>query len=275
MRRMSALLTASILCTSFAAEPPQPTLVLRLRSRKETAKGSGTWNEVLADRQVPVGKTALIICDVWNEHWCKSATRRCAAMVPRMNEVAAALRRGGALIIHAPSDTMKFYENTPQRKRAIEAPPAKPPLPIGGWLSLDPAGEGPLPIDDSDGGCDDQPQCQNRIAWKSQHPGIEIAPEDAISESGTEVWNLLAQKGADTVIFLGVHTNMCVLGRPFGIRQMVRQGKNVVLIRDLTDTMYNPRKRPQVPHDKGTELVIEHVEKYWCPTITSEQVLGK
>ena len=38
--------------------------------------------------------------------------------------------------------------------------------------------------------------------------------------------------------------------------------------------MYNPRKAPYVSHDKGTELVVEHVEKNWCPTITSEQVVG-
>ena len=52
--------------------------------------------------------------------------------------------------------------------------------------------------------------------------------------------NLLEQRGIENVILLGVHTNMCVLGRPFGIRQMVYQGKNVVLVRDLTDAMYNP-----------------------------------
>ena len=40
---------------------------------------------------------------------------------------------------------------------------------------------------------------------------------------------------------MGVHLNMCVLGRPVGIRQMVNIGKNVVLMRDMTDTMYNPK----------------------------------
>ncbi len=45
------------------------------------------------------------------------------------------------------------------------------------------------------------------------------------------------------------------------------------LVRDLTDTMYNPRMRPQVPHDRGTDLVVEHVEKNWCPSTTSGQLL--
>jgi hypothetical protein len=68
---------------------------------------------------------------------------------------------------------------------------------------------------------------------------------------------------------------MCVLGRPFGIRQMVGLGKNVALMRDLTDTMYNPERAPKVSHFAGTNLVIEHVEKYWCPSFTSTDITEK
>jgi type 1 glutamine amidotransferase len=73
---------------------------------------------------------------------------------------------------------------------------------------------------------------------------------------------------------MGVHTNMCVLGRPFGLRQMARNGKNVVLMRDLTDTMYNPERWPYVTHFVGTDRIIEHIEKFVCPTITSVDFLG-
>jgi type 1 glutamine amidotransferase len=74
---------------------------------------------------------------------------------------------------------------------------------------------------------------------------------------------------------MGVHANMCVLGRPFSIRQLVYQGQNVVLMRDMTDTMYNSRMSPQVTHVHGTQLVVEHIEKYWCPTVTSTDLTGK
>jgi len=70
-----------------------------------------------------------------------------------------------------------------------------------------------------------------------------------------------------------VHTNMCVLGRSFAIRQMTRWGVPCVLVRDLTDTMYNPRMRPFVSHEEGTELVVEHIERYWCPTVLSEELV--
>ncbi|MBT5709898.1 isochorismatase, partial [Candidatus Poribacteria bacterium] len=68
--------------------------------------------------------------------------------------------------------------------------------------------------------------------------------------------------------------NMCVLGRSFGIRQMTRWGIRVALVRDLTDAMYNPAMAPHVSHDEGTELVVQHIEKYWCPTVLSSDLLN-
>lgn len=218
-------------------------------------------------------KTAVIICDMWDKHWCKGANQRVAEMIPQVNKLTTFLRKQGCLIIHAPSGTMDFYKDTPQRKHAQNAPKAEPPVPIAGWNHLEPEYEGQLPIDDSDGGCDCEPQCKTYSAWKSQHPDIKIAEQDAISDSGQEIYNLMAQHHIDNVIMLGVHTNMCVLGRPFGIRQMHKLGKNVVLVRDLTDTMYNHRMSPYVPHEKGTELVIKHVETYWAPSVESKDLM--
>lgn len=123
-------------------------------------------------------------------------------------------------------------------------------------------------------GCDCEVPCEIRDAWSRQIDGIEIRDEDAITDSGAELWNLFAARGIENVIILGVHLNMCVLGRPFGIRQLVRLGRNVLLVRDLTDTMYNSRKRPFVDHFTGTDLVVEHVEKYWCPSIESTDLRG-
>jgi hypothetical protein len=60
----------------------------------------------------------------------------------------------GVLIIHCPSDTMKFYEGTPQRRLAQSAPPVEPKVPLQSWCKLDAAKEAPLPIDDTDDVCD-------------------------------------------------------------------------------------------------------------------------
>ncbi len=98
--------------------------------------------------------------------------------------------------------------------------------------------------------------------------------QDYITDDGALVWSILEDRGVDNVVLLGVHTNMCVLGRPFGLRQMARNGKNVVLMRDMTDTMYNPAQAPMVSHFTGTDLIVEHIEKWVCPTVTSDQLMG-
>jgi hypothetical protein len=76
------------------------------------------------------------------------------------------------------------------------------------------------------------------------------------------------------VLMTGVHTNYCIVSRSFGIRQMVMLKRPVVLVRDMTDSLYNPKDAPFVSHERGTELVIEHIEKYWCPSILSADLLG-
>jgi nicotinamidase-related amidase len=204
-------------------------------------------------------------------------------MAGPLNDVVKAARARGVFIIHAPSTCTAFYDGTPQRRRAQAARFSPVPVPLAtterwgtAWCWTDPKHEAVLPIDDSDMGCDCQPaKCVIRSPWTRQIRTIDLAEADAITDNGQETWNLLTERGIDNVILCGVHLNMCVLGRPFAIRQMVKLGKNVALMRDLTDTMYNPERPPGVSHFAGTDLVIEHVERYWCPSITSTDVTGK
>jgi nicotinamidase-related amidase len=259
--------------SALAADEPADALKLTLRSLAETAKGRGQYQVAQQDARWDPRKTAAIVCDMWDKHWCAGATGRVGEMAPRMNDLLKALRLRGVLIIHSPSDTMKFYEQHPGRKLALSAPAVEPRVPLKGWCHLDKAREGALPIDDSDGGCDCQPMCKTGRAWQKQIAALEIAGGDAIADN-REAYYLLRQRNVENVLIMGVHENMCVLGRPFGIRQLVTQGLNVALVRDLTDTMYNPRAKPFVDHFTGTDLVTWHIEKHWCPTVTSDQVLG-
>ncbi|MBL8799614.1 MAG: ThuA domain-containing protein, partial [Planctomycetia bacterium] len=156
---------------------------------------------------------------------------------------------------------------------AQQAPPLETTIPLQRWCHLDPKHEAPLPIDDTDGGCEDVEKVKNFKAWSRQIATIEVKEGDAVTDSA-EAYYLMKQRGIANVIVMGVHTNKCVLGRPFSIRQLKYQGLNVVLMRDMTDTMYNPRMKPFVSHFTGNDLVVEHIEKYWCPTITSVDVIG-
>ena len=284
---------------AFASEPGSNFLFTRdtggnefslaLRHRVPVAAGSGQHHTLTEPACWPASQTAVIVCDMWDSHHCLNAVRRVREMAPRMNEFLHAARRAGALVIHAPSDCMAAYAEHPARRRAQEAPRATNlPAEIGQWCQRIAAEEQVVyPIDQSDGGEDDDPQehaqwetqlkAEGRdpaAPWKQQIDLLEICDDDAISDRGEEVWNLLESRGIQHVMLVGVHTNMCVLGRPFGLRQLVQHGKRVVLVRDLTDTMYNPQRSPFVQHHSGTDLIVEYIEKCVCPTITSNQLLG-
>ena len=41
------------------------------------------------------------------------------------------------------------------------------------------------------------------------------------------------------------------------------------------ETMYNPKMPPFVSHFAGTDLIVRHIERYVCPTISSADVLGE
>ena len=250
-------------------------MVLHERGRVESPADGGRFEIEYAVKHWDARKTAVIVCDMWERHWCDSAHARGTEMAPRMNEFVAEARRRGALIVHAPSGGMEYYEGHPARRRAKDAPAAGlPDFLRRGCGQIDSEKGAVWPIDQSDEGCDCTPQCENRIVQRRQTDAVKILDEDAISYSGVEIGNLFAQRGIENVIMVGVHANMCVVGRPFGLRNLVRLGKNTVLVRDLTDAMYNPRMPPKVSHVRGTELVVEHIEKYICPTITSCDLLG-
>lgn len=260
--------------TLAAATPAAPNeLRLTLRHRRQAEGNSPVERESVTWK---AEKTAVIVCDMWDRHWCEGATRRVAELAPQIDAFLAAARARGTFIIHAPSGTMDHYTDAPGRRLARDAKGAGSlPDGIGNWCRQIDAEKGAeWPIDQSDGGCDCSPQCKQGTAWKQQIRSIRIADGDAISDSGKEIWKLLADQGIENVLLVGVHTNMCVMGRPFGLRNMARFGKNVALVRDLTDTMYNSRKSPFVNHFRGTELVVEHIEKYLCPTVISADLLG-
>ena len=262
-----------LLAMAFAPAVNADTLTLHTRSRVHATADTNEWQAVEQTAAWDARHSAIVICDMWDKHWCLDATERVGEMAPRLNDVVKAARSKGVFIIHCPSDTLKFYQDHPGRKLAQAAPKVETKIPLKGWCSLSGEKEPPLPIDDSDEGCDGCLDCKPHTAWSRQHPAIEIMDGDAITDSA-EAFYLMRQRGITNVIVMGVHANMCVLGRPFSIRQMVAQGQNVLLMRDLTDAMYNHRSRPWVSHFRGTELVVEHIEKYWCPSITSADFLG-
>ncbi len=266
-----------------AETPPGTEFLWNERSREGMAS-------VFQSQRWKASKTAFIVCDMWDAHHSVNAVRRLKEFAPRLNAVLQEARRRGATIIYAPSDCMPAYAEHPARQRALEAPTAEEvPDGISRWCHRIPEEEAATyPIDQSNGGEDDD--LEEHALWAAhlesigRNPGtpwqrqtnlLEIDDErDFIAAEGEVVWNVLQSRKISHVVLTGVHVNMCVLGRPFGLRQMKRSGKEVLLMRDMTDAVYEPGSWPYVSHFTGLDFVIEHIERHVCPTVTSDQVLG-
>ena len=261
-------------------------LTLHLRRQVLTADAGGHrhWQTVTETVEQPAAETGLLLCDVWDSHWCRGARERLAPLLPRMNATVHAARDAGVQIVHAPSDTMEFYADHPARQRALAVEPVEPDagLPefaraadsrVGQVFVEDGEYDPPLPVDAADNGttvAENEPF----KAWKRQHEAIDIDAEgDLISDEGARVHACLRERGINRLLILGVHTNMCVLHRTFAIKQMSRWNMRMALLRDLTDTMYSPARPPYVSHDEGTRLVVEYAEKFWCPSLLSGDIL--
>jgi type 1 glutamine amidotransferase/nicotinamidase-related amidase len=287
IRTTLSMFVATIMMASLSSADD---LQLALRYQTETSQGSGRYHRLIRQEVWNPRETAVIVCDVWDLHHSQNAVRRLGEFAPRLDAVLKEARGRGMTIIHSPSDCMNAYTEHPARQRAVAVPQAAQlPDDITSWCSRIPAEEQAVyPLDQSDGGDDDDPEEHKvwaaklvqmgrnpGLPWQKQSDLITIdADRDFISDRGDEVWNILQQRGIKNVILTGVHVNMCVLGRPFGLRQLVRNGQNVVLMRDMTDTMYNPARWPYVSHFTGNDLIVAHIERFVCPTMTSDQLIG-
>ncbi len=239
-------------------------LNLTLRHQEPRTTGRAGWRVIEHAVTWEPATTSIIVVDMWDQHWSWGASERANMLAPRINTVIGAARRRGVHIVHAPSDVIDFYQDHPARRNTLAVPQL--PLPLLAE-HLDP----PLPIDDKDGGSDTG-ETDSKAVWTRQHAAIEIWDGDSISANDQEILSLLNTRQITQLLYVGVHLNMCVLHRPFGIKRLTRWGFTVALARDLTDTMYNPARPPYVSHDEGTQLVVGYVEKFWCPTFSGDDL---
>jgi hypothetical protein len=247
-------------------------MVLHLRSHSlyKNEAGYATWREHETRSCLEASKVCVIVCDMWDRNWSRAANERAESIARRVDAFLMTARDLGVHVVHAPSETMRFYEDHPSRRRARQTPlhllPPEHPrdVPV-------------LPVDDSDGGSDTNwgDEKIHTVVWSRQTPLIGIDEDrDIISDDPQEIHNFRVAHRIELSLILGVHVNMCILDRPFAIMSCVRRGLPIALVRDLTDALYSPTRPPYVDHETGTALMISYIEKFWCPTVTSAQVLG-
>ncbi|MEY4690824.1 MAG: hypothetical protein RIT19_1149, partial [Verrucomicrobiota bacterium] len=86
-------------CATSGERSVKPT-AMTLHLRSQTAGPSGT---VVAQERVEAWdprRTAIIVCDLWDDHWCKSASARVGELVEPLNRTLDAARKQGVFVIH-------------------------------------------------------------------------------------------------------------------------------------------------------------------------------
>ena len=257
---------ASLLLLLTAPLPAQPSpatqmVELELRSRDPESGIIRRTRE-----RVDASRVGVIAVDVWNWHWCKTATMRVDAFVPRINEALAAARSHGMTVMLCPSDVVDQYGGHPQRERVLALPGIEVP---------DSVSVSCPPVPDAGGCACGQERCAGNYGWDGMHPDLVIGPDDWMPDTRAEVYAICQERRLTHLIYLGFHTQVCLLGKPMGLKAMKSAGLQCVLARDMTDAHpgYDP-DRGFTP-DQNTEQVVEHFEKYLAPTIHFQNELEK
>jgi nicotinamidase-related amidase/type 1 glutamine amidotransferase len=233
---------------------------------------------ILEKMEIRPAKTAIVVIDMWNRHWCRTYTQRVANLVPRMNRTLDAARSLGIQVVFAPSDVVDFYKDYPQRRamRAIGNRPLPPKTafqPPAQPTGRDCCECGPT-----------QPCKTNSFGhWSRQHAELKIVEGDLIGNCNDqrELLNFCQARTVDTLIYAGVASNMCVLNRQFGMINIMQYGPKMIFISDLVQAItangLNPAaKTPDwnFTPAKGSALIQRYLERHIAPSLESRQLIA-
>ncbi|MBL9173467.1 MAG: NPCBM/NEW2 domain-containing protein [Verrucomicrobiales bacterium] len=256
--RLPFLLVLSLLA---AINAPAAEIELTLQTRDPA-----TGRMILTPERVDSRHVGVIAVDVWNFHWCKTATMRVDAIVPRMNEALDAARALGMTVMLCPSDVVDNYVGYPQREAVF----ALPQVPVPKVMEVTCP-----PVPDAGGCACGHERCGVNYGWDGMHPALRIGEADLMPDTQAEVYAVCQKYGLTHLIYVGFHTQVCLLGKSMGLRAMKAAGLRCVLARDMTDAHpgYDPTRN--FTPDLNTEQVVEHFERHLAPTIQFQQELTK
>ena len=216
---------------------------------------------------------AIIVVDMWNKHHCKPSEKRAAQLAHKVNGLLSILRKSGVQVIFSPSDTVSYYANYQQRKKIQKIGPPSKNVQSLQYLALQYLDEFNFPPLNVSAGCEDPDQDEGGQPWTRQHDALKIEKNDVISDNGDEIINFLAYRKIDTVLFVGVHSNICILERSFGMTELKKWGFQTILIRDLTDSFSRPSNKFPTQEARNNET-IKYIETYVGYTIHSSQIVS-
>jgi hypothetical protein len=90
-----------------------------------------------------------------------------------------------------------------------------------------------------------------------------------------ETYSICKGKGLTHIIYMGLHTNMCVYNRAEGLKSMYGAGLECMLARDLNDAFTNYDPKTGYTPDDGTAQVDRDLEMVGIPTLNFVEEMKK
>ncbi len=227
-----------------------------------------TGAPILTKKKLDPSKTGIVIIDPWNFHWCITATQRVVAMGPRLNRALECARQLGIYVMWSPTEVASMYAGTPQRERAaavacVDVPEVRK-LPSCDFTAH--VGEcmcGPGLV------------CEVNYGADGICPTFNIAKDDVIVSGRQEVYSICKHRGITHLIYMGLHTNMCVYNRTEGLSSMYATGLDCMLARDINDAFTNYNPQTGYTLDDGTAQIDRDLEGVGIGTLNFVEEMKK
>ncbi len=220
------------------------------------------------DWSIPRSQVALVLVDVWSEHYLRDASARADAIVrERYVPLLAGCRKAGLTVIHAPSPpqalTHPNYVGASSNARSSGTTTVWPPSAFRGKTG--PFQQYRRPVEPR------EPEVRAVRERLTIHPLAQPVGSEPVVSTGDELHALCRERGILFLLYAGFNTNACILVRDYGTLAMSQRGYEVVLLRDCTTGMETPQTQPALAQTNGAVLFLEMFGQY---STTSDDVLA-
>lgn len=220
------------------------------------------------DWTIPRAQCALVLLDVWNQHYLKDTEARAEQIIQqRLRPLVDAARAAKLPIVHAPSPP--HAKDHPQ------------------WLQLPGWDEPSWPEDDWPPAefrqrrgefaaykLPEEPRDAEREAHRASktiHPDIQPAEGEPVIATGRELHDWCRQQGILFLLFAGFNTNACILHRDYGTIDMDRRGYTVAIVRDCTTGMESASTQQGLQQTNNAILLSEMFGRY---SVSSDEIIA-
>ena len=219
-----------------------------------------------ATESVDPAKVAVFAIDCWGYHWCRTWRNRASSLMPRFNYSFDAARTLGMTFLFSPTNAMRDMNDLPQRKNTL----ALGDQPLPALSNLEDRYPGALRFGMCECGLGDDCHYTNNV--NNQHPDLRMQGDEYIALTQQEAFNVLKHRNITHVIYTGFATNMCLWGKPTGMKYMRQFGFRCMVARDLTEAITRYAEESFNP-TQGTLEVLELIERELAATISMEDTL--